>query len=369
MVWLAAALVSVEALFPLSALAADGAADDPLKLVLRLAGVGIITLFMPATAFSFYCFRLPRKKDEFERILSLLGLDAEQSSLWIPSIKSEYSVADYALPVLFASAVTALGAGTLVFGEELTVTARPTLLFSALPCSGDPQACHIKHLLVLSMAFLGGYIWSIQSIFRRLVTVDLPPGAYYAVSVRIVVASFVALLFAYVPEPLGQAVPVIAFLCGIFPDQALNYIRTRTSVFRYDGGQRADDMSLDNIEGVSMFHKSRLNEVGIDNAQNLAEANLVELLVRTPFKPPVLIDWIGQAKLYVIFKTDIARLRDVGIRTVLDLRLLGAVDGHLAKLAQTTHINELRLVSAYQVIQNDPAVGRLIEAERVFGVI
>jgi hypothetical protein len=72
-----------------------------------------------------------RKKEEFERILSMLGLDKERSSLWISSIKSEYSVADYAVPVAFASLLTALGSAILVFGEELKVTDRPT--FSSRP--------------------------------------------------------------------------------------------------------------------------------------------------------------------------------------------------------------------------------------------
>jgi hypothetical protein len=370
---IAFAVVLLARAFP--ALAAEPAGSvlseyDPLKLPFRLAAVVIFTLFMPLTALSFYRFRLPRKKDEFERILALLGLNKDESALWVPSIKSEYSVADYALPVLFASVLTALGAATLVFAEDLKVTNTPTLLFSALTCpTDDLQACHIRHLLVLSMAFLGAYVWSIQNLFRRLATVDLPPGAYYAVSVRIIVAAFVALLFAYSPEPLDRAVPVIAFLCGIFPDQALNYIKGKTKIFGSNSDRRADDLALDMIEGISMFHRQRLSEVGIDNAQNLAEANLVELLVRTPFKPPVLIDWMAQAKLYVVFKSDISKLREIGIRTALDLRLLGGIEGHLAKIADATKMSETRLSSAYTIVVNDPSVSRLFDAARRFAVV
>jgi hypothetical protein len=177
------------------------------------------------------------------------------------------------------------------------------------------------------------------------------------------------LLFAYSPEPLDRAVPVIAFLCGIFPDQALNYIKGKTKIFGSNSDGRADDLALDMIEGISMFHRQRLSEVGIDNAQNLAEANLVELPVRTPFKPPVLIDWMAQAKLYVVFKSDISKLREIGIRTALDLRLLGGIEGHLAKIADATKMSETRLSSAYTIVVNDPSVSRLFDAARRFAVV
>src|SRR6266487_5574137 len=88
---------------------------------------------------------------------------------------------------------------------------------------------------------------------------------------------------------------------------------------------RADDLPLEMIEGINIAHKIRLNEIGIDNAQNLAEANLLELLIRTPFKPRLLIDWIGQARLYIYFKNDIVNLRKSGIRTIIDLKTSGNI--------------------------------------------
>jgi hypothetical protein len=63
-------------------------------------------------------------------------------------------------------------------------------------------------------------------------------------------------------------VPVIAFFCGLFPQQALHYLRAKTPVFRGGTAKRADELPLDMIEGMSPFHQARLNEVGIDNAQN-----------------------------------------------------------------------------------------------------
>ena len=68
-----------------------------------------------------------------------------------------------------------------------------------------------------------------------------------------------------------------------------------------------------------MFNKIRLAEIGIDNAQNLALANFTETVLKTPFNPRMILDWIAQAKLYIIVKDGIVELRKVGIRSVFGL--------------------------------------------------
>jgi hypothetical protein len=162
-------------------------------------------------------------------------------------------------------------------------------------------------------------------------------------------------------------VPVIAFLCGLFPEQALQYVKEKTKAFVYRSESRADELPLDMIEGISLFHKSRLNEVGIDNAQNLAEANLVELTVRTPFKPPVLVDWIAQARLYVLFKADIGKLRDAGVRTVLDFRELATTEGQLESLARLSGLDQERLTAVHFLLAKDKILDTLLDARARFG--
>ena len=70
---------------------------------------------------------------------------------------------------------------------------------------------------------------------------------------------------------------------------------------------------------MNRHHAVRLGEVGIDNGQNLAEANVVELILKTPFGPDQLLDWIAQARLYVYVKDEIRVLRRYGVRNALDL--------------------------------------------------
>ncbi len=142
--------------------------------------------------------------------------------------------------------------------------------------------------------------WSARDIIRRLISGDLTPSVYYSAGLRMVYAALLSLMLSFLLlaalpiSPSDKLIYVVAFLTGMLP--------------------------LDMIEGINGFHAARLSEVGVDNAQNLAEANLLDLLLRTPFNPGQLIDWIAQAKLYAYFKADIEKLRRVGIRTIFDFR-------------------------------------------------
>jgi hypothetical protein len=117
------------------------------------------------------------------------------------------------------------------------------------------------------------------------------------------------------------------------------------------------------IEGMNLFHRVRLSEVGIDNAQNLAEANLEELIRKTSFNPRLLLDWIAQAKLYVIVKDQISSLRRVGVRTVLDFQAAGAENG-LSTLAQLSEMSEEQLSTVHRVISEDPDVDTIARARK-----
>jgi hypothetical protein len=114
------------------------------------------------------------------------------------------------------------------------------------------------------------------------------------------------------------------------------------------------------IEGVTLFSKVRLSEVGIDNAQNLAEANIEELFLKTPFNPILLIDWIAQAKLYEIFKDDLASLRKAGIRTVIDFIAAGE-NNALKPVAERSEIPENFLTSIYEIIKSRKDISFIIK--------
>lgn len=345
--------------------------DGP--MIMRIVGIAALTLFIPLTACSFYCFRLPRKEEEYNRIIEVLGYRKEGGPAYIPTIKNEYSAFDYALPVGLATLICLLGSIVLIAGPRFLNLNEVSLILDGPDVgakAGPELASKVQGMLIIAMAFVGAYIWSIQNIFRRLSTIDLPPGAYYSVGVRMIFAIFVSLMLYYSFMPLNevafvkQALPVLAFLAGMFPQRGLHYLQERVRFSPKEEGGKIERLPLSMIQGIEMFQRVRLAEVGIDNAQNLSEANLVELLLRTPFNPKLIIDWIGQARLYLHFKADVLNLHSAGIRTIFDLKSIGEDESRLKALAEESGVPEQRLSLVYYITKKDAGIDNLLEAER-----
>ena len=341
------------------------------RIIMLVLGIAVLCAFFPFSVISFHRHRLPKKRREYQRIRRILGKDRATGE-GEPSEEvfgEEYKGTDYILPVFFVTLFCALGFWVLFAGKPPIVLSG---IFAGRFGTTDPGSLPYSHLslVAIGMAILGSYVWSIQYISRRLTTLDLSPGAYYNIGTRIIFASFVSVTLHHFIQSLNlesrkellQLLPVIAFFTGIFPQRAMRYIQEKLLIFRRLG-KGAHELSLDMIEGMNLFNKVRLAEVGIDNAQNLAEANLEELILKTPFNPRLLVDWIAQAKLYVIFKDKISGLRRAGVRTVLDLG--AACEGNgLPTLANLSEVSEEQLATVYQVISEDPDVAVMSAARK-----
>ncbi len=281
-----------------------------LKIVIVIA----LSSFMVATVLTFLRIRLQKKEREFKNVLRVLGIRDEEVLHFTSSIKDEYAARDYLLPTAFATFVCLAGFTALLFGRELVSInpGSPNLILTGAMVTGltpeEVQAMRSQGMLALTMAYLGAFIWSARNIVRRLINGDLTPSTYYSSSIRVIFASLVALMLSFVLNSLpsraytGELLPVVAFLAGMVPEQALVYIRDKVGIFSRSREETADELPLDMIEGINAFNKVRLGEVEVDNSQNLAEANLIDLLLKTPFNAEKLVDWIAQAKLLLYFK-------------------------------------------------------------------
>ncbi|MDY6972300.1 MAG: hypothetical protein SV775_08220 [Thermodesulfobacteriota bacterium] len=351
---------------------------DANLFILRVMCILAIASFVPLTAVSFYKYRLRRKEEEYGKLLKALGYDDLDGPAYAPTVKNEFSASDYVLPVGFATLITFLGGIVLVFGPELANIRQVSLVldgpqFSSLTDPSDHY--RVRCLFIIAVSFLGAYIWSIQNLFRRLSIIDLPPSAYYSVGIRILFSISVALMLFYSFMPLGRehfiaaGLPVLAFLAGMFPQRALQYLQERVRFSPRDNESKADPLPLSMIEGVDIFQRVRLFEEGIDNAQNLAKANLVELLLRTPFNPRQIIDWIGQARLYLYFRSDILNLRRASMRTIYDLKNVGKTEDRLRALADDSGLPFERLALVYDIIKNDSDINGIeIAARKLLGL-
>ena len=286
--------------------------------IIRIIIIVIVSGFMPFTAMSFFWFMIPQKEKEFTKSIVEMGITTSRR------VRDSYSPAKYFLPVTFAFLVCFAAITAFTFGGDVDFK---DSIFLSGPFFGDAKKGVVEQSFsALSWAFLGGFVWSAQNIIRRLIAYDLSPSVYYSAGIRIILASAVAVVLSFLLGEetnelvaLKSSLAAIALLAGMFPERILNYLIRRYQEFVAGDSVTERSLSLYNIEGISIYHKERLEEIGIDNAQNLATASLTQLIAETPFDARQLLDWIGQAKLVCYVKDDIDRLRAIGIRSVFDL--------------------------------------------------
>jgi len=339
----------------------------------------IMISFMPLTALTYLHYRLPKKQQEFEIIKEAFHAHSDEPEDFSIILRRSSTPADYVVPIFFVSVFSILGF-SILFSDSAVVLFNSDHWITNIPEKDifNTEA-YRRSIVAIGMAFLGAYIWSIQYIFRRMVTLDLPPGAYFSVGTRMIYSSFLAVIFQFVlPEIEGDSIAslnsqivVVSFMIGIFPDRALSWMRESIGQIFAHSKLSAEDLPLEMIEGISGFHKARLYELGIDGVQNLAHASLLELILKTPFKPRVLVDWMAQARLCLEFKENTNAMRGAGIRTILDLIdvLKDSDESHLKDLAEHSAVSASLIRTVYIANKNEKSIGRLRKAYDVLNII
>ena len=322
----------------------------------------IIAGFMPLSSISFFRHMMPKKVKEYNKSIKEMGIKTNRA------VTDTYNYKRYFLPVSFVTLICLLYSAYFTFADTFVSDMKDSLLLTgAFFGSADNKKLMEQSMSVLTYAFLGGFIWSAQTIIRRLINNDLPPSVYYSAGIRILLASAVALILSFVIGEEGStnllkfksSLAAIAFLTGMFPERVLSYLITLYQKFVNPDEMNTKQLSLERLEGISMQHKERLEEIGIDNAQNLATSSLTQLCVETPFEARMLLDWIGQAKLLCYLKDDIDKVRSVGIRSVFDFFRAPKTPEELQALAQAAGVNKELLQNVYQEVTNDKGIQSL----------
>ncbi len=219
------------------------------------------------------------------------------------------SIGEYALHLTLAVLAT-------LFGLAFFVWQPPETLVSAAALSA------------MRFGFVGAYLFAVQLVYRRYTTIDLQPTVYLYCAQTIIAGlafNFVAfqaltLLVSSSSELVGQgALGILAFSLGYFPFIAIRWFSRITYTALVLPRGRGEYLALEMIDGINPFHETRLRDQGIDNVQNLACANLFELLTTTNYNAQQLIDWVDQALLYVYLDPQkIEVFRGASIRTASD---------------------------------------------------
>ena len=164
-----------------------------------------------------------------------------------------------------------------------------------------------------TLGFLGAYFFSINMIFRRYVRADLTPKTYAYITVRLLITLVLVWAVSTLPQFVGASfvqtgILAVAFIIGVFPDTGFALIKE--SVRKMTGARFVDDsLPLTDLDGMNLYDQARLLEEGIENIENLAHHNFVELLAFTRIPTPRLVDMFDQAILYLHINDNINALQ------------------------------------------------------------
>jgi len=328
----------------------------------------VLYLFLPLTALTYYFSRRQRRVIEVNRMLSLLNIEPGYAKAYAPDTLSTYLFA-----VAYASIVSCIGLALLFFSRELGLVNGdfPTVTMS------DVEFPQRGSRIVFAMAFLGVYLSGLQHIYRRYAASDLSPTLYYGFAMRVVFAAVVAMVIynAYSALSGGDSAdggitaniwPALAFLIGTFPQRGMRYLSDKLPMLSPAVDPSVRPAPLEMIEGVETHDVLRLEELGVDTCYDLATADFVPLLLKTPYSGRQLIDWILQAKLCVYFGDGVKDLRRFGIRTLVDLDALSPEE--IETLPHDTSVTSNVLARAIASVRSSTEIARLREVGALLGM-
>lgn len=204
-----------------------------------------------------------------------------------------YYLANVGLPITLSSVLIALGWLLILLPIIPTSPLGPADFFNLV--SPAPTA--------LSFGFLGAYFFALNMVFRRYVRSDLTPKAYSHITVRLLVTTILVWAVSILPDVQFKQSPVLlimAFCIGVVPETAIKVIQEfmRKTVGRFSESLDERD-PLTNLDGIDLYDRARLSEEGVENIENLAYDNLIDLLVQTRIPARRLADMVDQAILYL----------------------------------------------------------------------
>jgi tetratricopeptide (TPR) repeat protein len=313
-----------------------------------------LAVYFPFTYLAYWAVRTEMRRSRLEEELSLLGYSREEATQLYKQVHDQTS---YLLFITLAMLTTIIGTSFLF---------------------GIPESLPIDPVTVQAMryGFFGSYLFSAFLVYRRFSTNDLHPTVFlYATFTMIagMVFNYVAVeALTSITGTSGEAegvgaglLAILAFALGYFPYLAVRWFNRLAFTSLGVDKRRTDALPLSLIDGISEWHETRLRDTGIDDIQNLASAEIRELLVNTAFNAQEIIEWIDQATLYLYLENpnEIDSFRRAKIRMTSDFCSLWEQcrddTEKRSKVVQNLQSTEERLTVLYSSLNEGPNVHRV----------
>jgi hypothetical protein len=259
---------------------------------------------------------------------------------------------------------------TLLFSVAWVIVVMPTPLLDLTLFGATPGATESPTLPIetLRFGFLGAYFYAVQMLVRRYFQNDLKASAYVNATMRIIVVALLTWTVDLMLSDESQAYrSTLAFVIGVFPDVGWKALQSVVKLpLRPLVRSLRQPYPLSDLDGLNVWYEARLLEEGIEDMQNLATSNLVDVMLNTRIPVERLVDWIDQSILYLHLGKPAEdgsegpreQLRRYGIRSATDLE-----DAFLAAKDAGDEAGRIaRLERLLTVSTEDPSVLRTVLA-------
>ena len=164
---------------------------------------------------------------------------------------------------------------------------------------GDPTAGsrlfpgRVLGASLLLYTFLGTYLFNAGALVRRVYLMDLNENVFCAAIYRLLLS--LGLAIALLPFKFTEHTELVFFAIGFLANAFLEWVLVLAMKAADLRTEQREDFSLRMVRGINIWKDFRLEEEGIENVQNLATADVIELAVKTHYSLRTLIDWVDQA--------------------------------------------------------------------------